>query len=100
MSHTLFFNTDSGSRDLGIQVSLDRHTNMAELLSTARKLALEHGNDYALLVLTSAYGPKPGAWYIKGFTGRQDYTKIKECLEANERSGLYSRRECILVKFK
>lgn len=100
MSHTLFFNTDSGSRDLGAQVSRDRHTDMAALLSEARKLALEHGNDFALLVLTSAFGPKPGAWYIKGFTGQQSYKQIKECLEANERSGRFSRRECILVKFK
>jgi hypothetical protein len=100
MSNMLMYDTDSGvRRDLGKEMSLSRTTEWNTVLTVAKALADEYGTNYALIILTSPYGSKPGAYYIKGYAGEVPYDTIKARLEANAAEGLYGRRQAWLVVF-
>jgi hypothetical protein len=100
MLHLSFYNSDSGNRGLGKEVTFatNKYTE-ADIIQKALEFMRSYGTRTALIVRTSPYGRKPGAWYIKGFQPRySDYEDIKRKVEANMMAGRHSRRECILVR--
>ncbi len=100
MSHILMYDSDTGNRrDLGKEKTLARTTEWTAVLEQAQALAKDHGIHYALIILTSPYGRKPGAYYIKGYSGDVPYDTVKARLEANSAVGRYNRRQAWLVKF-
>jgi hypothetical protein len=98
-THFLFAHTDSGNRDLGRAKRLDRSIPEEDIVAMGKTLATKYGVNYFLIVRTSPYRGKSGAWYIKGFDGRVSYDDIVSKIERNVENNMYSRRECIMVRF-
>ena len=98
-THQQFYRGDYGNRDLGREKPLDRNMPREDVLAIGIEEATKHGVNYFLMVRTSQYRGKPGAWYIKGFDGRVSYNDIVSKVERNVENNKYSTRECIIVRF-
>lgn len=98
-THQQYASADSGNRDLGRQKRLDRNMPEEDIVAMGKTLARKYGVNYFLVVRTSPYHGKPGAWYIKGFDGRVSYDDIADKIKRNLENNMYSRRECIMVRF-
>ena len=98
-THQQFSRGDSGNRDLGREKRLDRSIPEEDIVAMGKTLATKHGINHFLIVRTSPYRGKPGAWYIKGFDGRVSYDDIVHKIQRNSENNMYSRRECIVVRF-
>jgi hypothetical protein len=97
-THITFYDTDTGNRDLGSDKSYPIGTPEDEITNEAINLASEYGSDVVVIIKTSPYGSKPGAWYIKGYKGKYTYETIEQTLEDNQRNGKFTRRKCKLIK--
>lgn len=96
--HISLFNSDTGNRDLGSEESFPRENPEHVIIEQAIKFARMHGNNSVVVVRTKPYGSKPGAWYIKGYKDPFHHEDLRSRIETNVRLGLYSRRECWLIR--
>jgi hypothetical protein len=85
---------DSGNRDLGPEISLPRDTPFD--IVKARAITMRA----MLIVLTSPWGGKPGAWYIKGYKAKVGYAQVIEKIESNRAEHTFPRRNCWAIKYR
>lgn len=93
-----FYNSDSGNRDLGPERTFSCAYSEAAVIAEAKRLAIKYHKTWIIIVRTSAWGKKPGAWYIKGYKSKLDYDAVKANIEANVTGERYARRTAILVR--
>jgi hypothetical protein len=96
--HISFYNSDTGSRDLGAELNYTRETPEEVVLAKAVELARTHGTNGVLVIRTQPYNGKPGSWYIKGFSSRFSYDDLRAKVQANIDAGKFTRRECWLIR--
>ena len=78
-----------------MEIRFPRSTIKWQVFAEGELYAKSCGYDAFVVVLTSATSQYPGQWYVKlGYA----YEDTLQLLEANQRRGLHSRRQCYLIR--
>lgn len=84
----IFYNTDTGDRDLGSEQKRYSNTSFTDIWIETISLKAH------LIIQTS-----PGTYYIKGYKNKKNYNEIKHILETNQSQGKYSKRKAWLISY-
>ena len=90
----IHYNTDTGSRDLSTEISLDGELLFIDVLNKAYSVK-------AKLIVKASYfsKDKPGKWYIKDINNKFSYDEIKIKLETNLQQRKYTKRKSYLINY-
>ena len=88
------YNTDTGNRDLGTEITISKDTCFSDILKTAIQL-----NAYLIVKSSYVSESKPGKYYIKGYTDQKTYLEIKELLDKNILDNKFTKRKSWLIKY-